>query len=152
MALASPKRTDSETANILLVDDREEDLELTRIALFRRPKLRCNLHIARDGREAYASLSRLCPPIDLVLLDINMPDVNGFELLELIRANPALRRIPVVMCSGSDYEPDRQRAFNLGAIDYLRKPPRFAELKTIIARVPALKLIQDGPATILTRA
>jgi DNA-binding response OmpR family regulator len=43
------------------------------------------------------------------------------------------------------------RALNLGAIDYLQKPPRFAELKTIIARVPALMLTQDGPATSLNR-
>jgi len=139
-------------ANVLLVDDREEDIELARIALFKRPKLRCNLHIARDGRQAYDILSLGDPPIDLVLLDINMPDINGFELLELIRGNPALRCVSIVMCSGSDYEPDRQRALNLGALDYLQKPPRFTELKTIIARVTALRLTPDGPATILTRA
>jgi CheY-like chemotaxis protein len=137
--------------HILLVDDREEDLELTRIALFRRPKLRCHLHVARDGREAYHFLTGARPQIDLILLDINMPDVNGFELLEQIQENATLRHTTIVMCSGSDYEPDRKRALHLGAIGYLLKPPHFAQLKEIIDRLPSLTLRQDGPALCLIR-
>lgn len=137
---------------MLLVDDREEDLELTRIALFKRPRLRCNLHIARDGREAYFLLTGAGLRIDLILLDINMPDVNGFEFLELMREDESLRHVTTVMCSGSDYEPDRRRALRLGAMGYLLKPPRFAQLKDIIDRLPSLRLSQEGPATCLTRA
>ncbi len=147
-----PKQTEPAMAHVLLVDDREEDLDFTRIALFKRPKLRCNLQTARDGREAYEILDRGNPMIDLVLLDINMPDVNGFELLERMRDNHALHCVTVVMCSGSDHEPDRRRALSLGAIDYLLKPPSFADLKTIIARVPSLILSLDGAASYLHRA
>lgn len=139
-------------ANVLLVDDREDDLELTRIALFRRPRLCCHLHTARDGREGYDMLVRNAELIDLVLLDINMPDVNGFELLEQIRRNEKLRHIQVVMCSGSDDERDRRRALRLGAAGYLLKPPRYGQLKEIVDRLPGLCLHQNGAAASLTRA
>jgi len=144
-------KTESGIANVLLVDDREEDLALTRIALFQRPKLHCHLHTARDGREAYHFLDSAGLAIDLILLDINMPDVNGFELLEQIQRNEALRHITTVMCSGSDYEPDRKRAFKLGAAGYLLKPPSFIQLKAIIDRQSSLILRKDGTSTCLTR-
>jgi CheY-like chemotaxis protein len=134
-----------------LVDDREEDLALTRIALFKRPKLHCNVHDARDGREAYQLLTSAGLDIDLILLDINMPVVNGFELLEQIQSNEALRHIPTVMCSGSDYEPDQRRALKLGAVGYLLKPPSFTQLKAIIDRQPSLILRKDGGCSCLTR-
>ncbi len=137
-------------ANVLLVDDREEDLAITRIALFKRPKLHCNVHTARDGREAYHLLSRGLT-IDLILLDINMPDVNGFELLEQIQRNEALRHITTVMCSGSNYEPDQRRAFRLGAAGYLLKPPNFTQLKAIIDRQPSLTLRKDATSHCLIR-
>ena len=66
-------------ANVLIVDDRDADLELTEIALFRPPKLRCNLQSARDGREPHRLLTTPGALVDLLLLDINMPgvDVSG---------------------------------------------------------------------------
>lgn len=146
--------TESGLANVLLVDDREEDLAMTRIALFKRPKLRCNLHTARDGREAYDFLTTAGQGaglrIDLILLDINMPDVNGFEVLEQIQANDELRHITTVMCSGSDYEPDQRRALQLGAAGYLVKPPSFAQLKVIIERHAPLIFRKDGQWTCLS--
>ena len=146
-------------AHVLLVDDREEDLEMTRIALFRRPKLRCNIHIARDGREAYDFLANSGFTVDLILLDINMPDVNGFELMpdvngfELMQRmeNAQLQTITIVMCSGSDHVPDQLRAQKLGAAGYLLKPPRYAQLKDIIDRLPSLILCQEGATTNLIR-
>jgi CheY-like chemotaxis protein len=152
VTLRPNERTEAVLANILLVDDRDDDLELTRIALFKRPRLRCNLQIARDGREAYGLLTGTQATIDLMLLDINMPDVNGFELLERVRGDASLRRTTIVMCSGSDYEPDQRRAFGLGAAGYLIKPPRFTQLKNIIDRLPSLRLDQNGFETCLTRA
>lgn len=139
-------------ANVLLVDDRRADIKLTLITLFERPKLHCHLHTARDGGEAYKRLSGTDTPIDLMLLDINMPGINGFELLEQLQGTQTMRHTSIVMCSGSDHEPDRKRALRLGAIDYLLKPPRFEELKSIIDRVPALKLYKDGDAICLTRS
>ncbi len=128
-------------ANILLVDDREADLELTRMALLDRAELECNVLVARDGEEAHGLLienNRNGDKIDLVLLDINMPGMDGFELLERMRKDAALKDIAVVMCTGSTYEQDKRRAESLGAIGYLVKPPSFEKLKPMLAQVPAL--------------
>lgn len=138
-------------AGVLIVDDREADLELTELALFRRPKLRCNLRSARDGREAHGILSRSKQDIDLVLLDINMPDVDGFRLLQQIREDAILRDVPVIMCSGSDHEPDARRSAELGAAGYLLKPPRFANFKDILATQPSLRMRDDGTGLTLFR-
>ncbi|MBO9723086.1 MAG: response regulator [Novosphingobium sp.] len=138
-------------ANVLIVDDREADLEMTEIALFRRPKLRCNLQSARDGREAHRLLTTPGALVDLVLLDINMPDVDGFRLLEEIRNDDALRDILVVMCSGSDYEPDRKRSAALGAAGYLLKPPRFSNFRDIVAEQPCLRLLDESNGMCLMR-
>lgn len=142
----------SALASVLIVDDREADLEMTEIALFERPKLRCNLHKARDGQEAHRFLIDAGTRVDLVLLDINMPNVDGFELLKRMRKDEALRDIPVIMCSGSDYEPDQEQAVALGAIGYLLKPPSFASFKAIIAGQPGLHLLEEGAGLSLIQA
>lgn len=141
-----------EMANVLIVDDREADLELTELALFRRPKLRCNLRSVRDGREAHSILSAPDNDVDLILLDINMPDVDGFSLLEEIRDDDALRDVMVIMCSGSDFEPDQRRSVELGAAGYLLKPPRFASFRDIVASRPGLRLQDDGTGMTLIRS
>ncbi|KQM13390.1 hybrid sensor histidine kinase/response regulator [Novosphingobium sp. Leaf2] len=140
-----------EVATVLIVDDREADLELTEIALFRRPGLRCNLRSVRDGREAQRLLSEPGHDVDLILLDINMPDVDGFSLLSQIRDDQALEQLPVIMCSGSDHEPDQRRSAELGAAGYLLKPPRFASFRDILAGQPGLCLLDDGDGLTLMR-
>lgn len=140
-----------EIANVLIVDDREADVELTELALFRRPKLHCHLHSARDGRAARNILTASDNAVDLILLDINMPDVDGFSLLEEIRRDTALRDVMVIMCSGSDYEPDQRRSVELGAAGYLLKPPRFATFKDIVGSRPGLRLQDDGSGLTLIR-
>src|SRR5690606_26198812 len=84
--------------------------------------------------------------IDLMLLDINMPHMNGFEVLEDMRNDPRLAHIPVIMCTGSKYGPDRQRAMQLGALDYLEKPPFFDQLRPVLERIEGLELysMEDG--------
>lgn len=141
----------SEVATVLIVDDREADLELTEMALFRRPRLRCNLRSVRDGREAQRLLSEPGHDVDLILLDINMPDIDGFSLLSQIRDDEALEQLPVIMCSGSDYEPDQRRSVELGAAGYLLKPPRFASFRDILASQPGLRLLDDGTGMTLIR-
>jgi len=129
-------------ANILLVDDREADLELTRLVLVDRAELECNVLIAHDGTEAHGVLKesdRKGDKIDLVVLDINMPGMDGFELLENMRKDAALKNTAVVMCTGSSYEKDKHRAESLGAIGYLVKPTSFEKLKPMLAQVPALR-------------
>jgi len=130
-------------ANLLLVDDREADIYLTRKFLCEPIGARCNILVAYDGKEGLdvieGALSR-GETIDLVLLDLNMPGMDGFETLERIRSNPMLRDIPVVICSTSGYEKDKMRARDLGAAGYMEKPARFDLLKPIIETFPHLHL------------
>ncbi len=89
--------------------------------------------------------------IDLLLLDINMPEMDGFELLEHLRSEEALRDIPVVVCTGSDYDKDMLRAESLGAAGYLVKPLNFGKLKTILARTPHMLLRPEETGYALLR-
>lgn len=141
-------------ARILMVDDSEADLVLNRIMLIEATKLHCDLLTARDGAEALLRLreaEQAGNPVDLVLLDINMPGMNGFEFLSNMNFfEPA--RPEVVMCTTSSDESDRRKALSLGASGYMTKPPRFPALQDIIARNPRLRLSQDGAGLVLVRA
>jgi signal transduction histidine kinase len=130
-------------ANVLVVDDRPDDILYTRLLLTGRIGMDCNLLVANDAKEGLAEIRDRTgkgDPIDLVLLDINMPVMNGFEMLELMGADAALRGIPVVMCSGSTLEKDKQRARALGAIGLLTKPVRFEQLQPMIAKSNSMRL------------
>lgn len=145
----------SSMANVLLVDDSETDLELARIMLFEHPRMHCNLHAARDGQEAFDMLiraSRKGRMYDLVLLDINMPRMDGFELMERMRQLNLMERVKVVVCSTSNDESDIKRAQALGATGYLVKPTRFDALRQIIDRHTDLQLKQEQESQILFRA
>jgi two-component system CheB/CheR fusion protein len=144
-----------ELANVLLVDDLDDDLELTRLMLFERAGLKCNLHAARGGDEALEVLQRTArdgDPIDLMLLDINMPAMDGFELLTRLRTHEAFKRVPVVMCTGSTYEKDQQRAEALGAAGYVVKPPSWRSLKPILEQIETLRIQQKEEGVRLMRA
>jgi signal transduction histidine kinase len=141
-------------AHVLLVDDRDDDILFTRALLTGPIGMRCNLVVARDGEEALTAMRIRVgknDAIDLVLLDINMPVMNGFEMLEAMRDDPDVNRIPVVMCSGSTRESDKNRSRALGAIGYLAKPVHFEQLKPIIAMSSGLCLApaEGGPPVLL---
>ncbi len=116
---------------ILLVDDSDNDGTLMRI-VFERAGLVWPLQYARDGMEAIAYLrgdgaygDRLRFPLPTVmLLDLNMPRKNGFEVLEWLREQPLLRRLPAYVLSASSRVEDVQRAYDLGARAYLVKPAK----------------------------
>ena len=105
-------------AALLVVDDNEDN----RYTLTRRLDREGykNLTIATNGREALEKLK--AQPFDLVLLDIMMPDMNGYEVLEQVKATPALRDIPIIMISSLDEIESVIRCIELGAEDYLNKP------------------------------
>ncbi len=105
-------------AALLVVDDIEDN----RYTLTRRLSREgyTNLTTAANGREALDLLQR--KPIDLVLLDIMMPDMNGYEVLERLKADPNLRHIPIIMISAVDEIESVIRCVELGAEDYLSKP------------------------------
>jgi signal transduction histidine kinase/ActR/RegA family two-component response regulator len=141
-------------ARVLLVDDREADLELTRILLRDRDKFECNLATARSGVEALKLMKQAQDTgdiFDLILLDINMPGMDGFELLEAIRKDEALSDVAVVMCTGSTYDKDQERAQTLGAKGYMVKPPSLDQLRPMVEGIPELSLEKDGPASKLRR-
>ena len=141
------------TARVLMVDDNEADLVLNRIMLIDTVHLRCDVLTARDGGEALTCLNQAASegnPVDLVLLDINMPRMNGFELLAQMRDDPSVGTT-VVMCSTSSDETDKRKAASLGAAGYMTKPPDFSRLKAIIGQNPRLRLDNDGKGLVLVR-
>jgi two-component system, chemotaxis family, chemotaxis protein CheY len=92
---------------------------------------------ALDGREGLQRLAENAD-IDLIVLDINMPQVNGFEFLSHAKANPVFARIPVIIVSTEGKENDIQRGLDAGAAAYLKKPFLRDQLMAVIERVPEL--------------
>ena len=127
---------------ILLVDDNPGDIELTKVAL-RDAKIMNEIHVARDGAEALAFLRCQgefadAPRPDLVLLDLKMPKVDGFQVLAEMKAEPELRSIPVIVMSSSDAEKDLVRAYDAQVSAYLVKPSNFDEYFNAIRAVKEL--------------
>lgn len=149
------EREQNPLANLLLVDDNEADIELARIMLLEESKLRCNLLTARDAYVAMEILRNNAGEssmVDLLLLDINMPGMDGFELLEEMRASEVLRDVPVLICSTSGYDKDMERAQALGAIGYLAKPAELDKLKPFLEQIGSLRLSRDHQGHKLSRA
>ncbi len=128
--------TQTKAAHVLLVEDSPVEVVLVENVLTNMDELDL-LHVARDGVEALAYLKRqngyeLAKRPDLVLLDINMPKKNGFEVLQAMRADPQLRRIPTVMLTTSDDPRDIDRSYDLGASGYIVKPVGFDALENTL--------------------
>jgi two-component system response regulator len=119
---------------LLVAEDNPEDLEILRRALAR-SGLACDLRVARDGQEAVALLledERAVPPPDLVVLDLNMPKLNGLEVLQRIRASGRIALLPVVMLTVSTRDEDVMESYRLGANTYLQKPAEFSQLVRLL--------------------
>lgn len=104
---------------VLLVEDSPADVELTVHAL-QRAKLRNRVQVARDGAEALEYLEHHVP--DLILLDLNLPKVDGREVLERVKADDRLQHIPVIVVTGSQAEEDVAKSYRLNANAYVTKP------------------------------
>jgi CheY-like chemotaxis protein len=126
-------RADARCLNILLVDDDEVDVMNVRRA-FQRGHIANPLFVAHDGLEALAMLRRDELPCErrLVLLDLNMPRMNGIEFLRALRADPALHATPVVVLTTSDDERDKVDAYDLNVAGYLLKPVTFGSFVEIM--------------------
>jgi CheY-like chemotaxis protein len=121
---------------ILLIEDNPGDVELTREA-FAESSMRSNIHVARDGETALAFLRRQgayvhAPRPDLILLDLNLPGLDGKAVLAAIKADPSLRSIPVIVLSSSEAEDDVARAYQLLANCYVAKPVGFGSYSEAI--------------------
>ena len=120
--------------NILLVDDDEVDVMNVRRA-FQKAHITNPLFVAHDGVEALELLRRNEFPCDrrLVLLDLNMPRMNGIEFLRELRADPALHATPVVVLTTSDDERDKVDAYDLNVAGYLLKPVTFTSFADLMS-------------------
>lgn len=124
---AAPKR--ARAAVILLVEDEAGDQELTRRALLD-GRIEKELYVVKDGEEALDYLQRRgryaesqrWPLPDLVLLDLNLPRLDGRQFLIRVKADPRLRRIPVVVLTTSRQEKDIVQSYEAGASSYIVKP------------------------------
>ncbi|CAN5413976.1 hypothetical protein BH11PSE4_BH11PSE4_25250 [soil metagenome] len=139
-----------EAATLLLVDDDDMAIELAQIQLIDANRLHCNVIIAHDGYEALARLHDT--RVDLVVLDINMPRMDGFELLARMREEKLLESIAVVMCSTSTYQDDISKARELGACGYLAKPPDLGRLRSILQDSTNLEIFESADGLHLLRS
>ena len=124
---------------ILLVEDNPGDVRLTQEAM-KAGKVFNNLHVVQDGVEAMAFLRqqgkyrRVVRP-DVILLDLNLPKKDGREVLAEIKADPGLKRIPVVVLSASEAEKDILRSYNLHANSYIIKPVELEQFIGVLASI-----------------
>jgi len=131
---------------VLLIEDNDDDIELAERAL-ERSGLAGEVCVARDGEDALNRLFSRGPyaevkdalPIQLILLDLNLPKTSGLDVLRQIRLHPATRQIPVVVLTVSRKEPDLLQSFTMGIVDYLIKPldpERFSQIYRKYVRIP----------------
>jgi CheY-like chemotaxis protein len=124
---------------ILLVEDNPGDVELTRIA-FREAKVPNPLRVVADGVQAMAYL-RQEPPFEdairpgLILLDLNLPRVGGREVLQTVKSDPDLRRIPVCVMSSSRQDSDVLGSYDLHANSYISKPVTITALIQTVTKL-----------------
>lgn len=127
------------SVKILMVEDNEGDVVLTREAL-KAAKIANCVHAVQDGVEALEFLHRqgryaLAPRPDLILLDLNLPRMDGREFLARIKAESKLRAIPVVVLTSSSAEEDVVRSYDLHANCYIIKPVDFNRLLEIVRSI-----------------
>jgi two-component system, chemotaxis family, response regulator Rcp1 len=132
-------RPATQPIEVLLVEDNPGDVRLTREAL-RDGKVHNNLSVVPDGVEALAFLRRQgkyadAPRPDLILLDLNLPKKDGREVLQDIKADPALQRIPVVVLTSSEAERDIAQAYALHANCYITKPVDLDQFITVVRSI-----------------
>jgi CheY-like chemotaxis protein len=128
---------------ILLVDDSENDIDLMRMA-FRKAEVNSPLQEVHNGEEAITYLKgegiysdrEKYPLPSVMLLDLNMPMKNGFDVLSWVRTQPALKRLATIILTASMRPEDVERAFDLGATSYLVKP---SNLETLVSTIRCLR-------------
>ena len=129
-------------ASILLVEDNAMDVELI-LDAFREVRLNNKIQVARNGREALHYLfgegdfadRKKYPLPDIVLLDLNMPGVDGHEVLRRIKTTKNLKRLPVIILTSSKDEGDRAMSYDNGANSYLVKPVSFDRFLEVVKKI-----------------
>lgn len=127
------------SVEILLVEDNPGDVVLTKGA-FKAAKLANNMHVAEDGEEAMNFLNKVdgyedAVTPDIILLDLNLPKKDGREVLEEIKNNSKLRRIPVVILTSSQADQDVMKMYDMHANSYIVKPVNLEKFIEIVKAV-----------------
>ncbi len=143
----------NEQAHILLVEDSRMDVELT-LDAFREARLVNTVHVAPNGQAAldylfgrgsYADRNAYPMP-NLVLLDLKLPGIDGFQVLRTIKETPLLKRLPVVILTSSKEEGDRALSYDIGANSYLVKPVSFEGFLSVVREIEGYWLsLNVGP-------
>jgi CheY-like chemotaxis protein len=128
--------------DILLAEDNPDDIEITKRA-FKEAKLVNHLYIVRDGQEAVDFLYHKGPyqevkdaPVPgLILLDINMPKLNGLEVLKKIKEDKALNKIPIIMLTVSRRDEDIVKSYSYGCNSFLQKPVDFENFVDLVKEI-----------------
>ncbi|MFP2904058.1 response regulator [Pyxidicoccus sp. 3LFB2] len=141
----------TERKRVLLVEDSENDAELA-LAAFEEAELTNDVVVVRDGQEALdylqckgAYTDRPSGDPAVVLLDLKLPRVNGLEVLEKVKADPALKSIPVVMLTSSNQDSDLARSYGLGVNAYVVKPVDFPEFMSALKELGLFWTVINQP-------
>ena len=137
---------------ILLVEDNPDDIDITQRAL-KEAKVVNKLWIVRDGQEAVDFLQHkgehqdpaTSPRPGLILLDINLPKLNGMEVLKIIKTDPDLKRIPVVMLTVSKRDEDVVKGYNDGCNSFIQKPVNFENFVEMVKPPYKLRVPLEPP-------
>ena len=137
---------DDHALNILVVDDDEVDVMTVRRA-FEKANITNPIFVATNGLEGLALLRGAAIPATrrIILLDLNMPKMNGIEFLRELRRDPALAPTPVIVLTTSNEDRDRVEAFRLNAAGYLLKPVTFQAFAEVMATLNNYWTLQEMP-------
>lgn len=128
----------SESSRLLIVDDEELNRDLLE------GMVECLGHESITAEDGHEALKKLTPDIDLVLCDVMMPGMTGYEVVQHIRQDPARRDIPVIMVTALTEKADRLRAVESGANDFITKPIDSTELRVRLGSLLKVKAAQDS--------
>ena len=133
-----PASQNSTCAKVLIVDDEPKNIKLLSAQM---PPSEFNIISAHGGIEAMQKINDQHP--DLILLDIMMPDMDGYEVTRRVKANPATKEIPIILITALDSKDDKVKGLEAGAEEFLTKPVNMAELRTRINSMLRLRQYRD---------
>ena len=124
---------------VLLVEDNPDDVLITKHA-WKKGKINADLYIVNNGEEALDFLNKRneykdAPSVSLMLLDLKMPRMNGFEVLEHIKQDQILKKLPIIVLTTSPRSSDVERAYELGCNSYIVKPVGFDNFVNAVTQI-----------------